>query len=269
MLHAASRDQSLTRPAVSQEATTRENQGLHHLPGNVLGHPEDAFANQVRWTRLLMMEPFDASTVSSAYDTVAEDYAEAFAGDLLQLPLDRQVLDAFVTLVSGGGFVLDLGCGPGQVGQYLTDRGCLLVEIDLAFQMLLVARRRTGIGRIVCGDMRSIPIRSGCFSGVVAFYSVHNLPRSELPTALAEIHRILKPWGTLVVATHLGEGEVYSNEFLGHDIETVGGTLYRDDELLRALEGQSFVVEEVRYRDPLPHEHKTERIYLTCRSAGE
>jgi hypothetical protein len=44
MLHATSRDQSLTRPAVSQEATTRENQGLHHLPGNVLGHPEDAFA---------------------------------------------------------------------------------------------------------------------------------------------------------------------------------------------------------------------------------
>jgi SAM-dependent methyltransferase len=114
--------------------------------------------------------------------------------------------------------------------------------------------------------MRSIPFRSGSFSGVVAFYSVHNLPRPALRTALAEIQRILKPSGSFVVATHLGEAEVYSNEFLGHDIETVGGTLYRDDELLAAL-GQSFVVEEVHYRDPLPHEHNTERIYLICRRA--
>ena len=79
---------------------------------------------------------------------------------------------------------------------------------------------------------------------------------------MAEIHRILKPSGTFVVATHLGEAEVYSNEFLGHDIETVGGTLYRDDELLSALDHQSFAVEEVHRRSPLPHEHDTERIYF-------
>jgi ubiquinone/menaquinone biosynthesis C-methylase UbiE len=212
------------------------------------------------------MEPFDASAVRAAYDAVAEDYAEAFAGDLLRLPLDRQVLDTFVQRIAGGGSLLDLGCGPGHVGQYLAERGLLVVGMDLAQQMLLVARRRTGNGRIVCGDMRSIPFRSGSFSGVVAFYSVHNLPRPALRTALAEIQRILKPSGSFVVATHLGEAEVYSNEFLGHDIETVGGTLYRDDELLAAL-GQSFVVEEVHYRDPLPHEHNTERIYLICRRA--
>jgi ubiquinone/menaquinone biosynthesis C-methylase UbiE len=212
------------------------------------------------------MEPFDASAVRAAYDAVAEDYAEAFAGDLLRLPLDRQVLDTFVQRIAGGGSLLDLGCGPGHVGQYLAERGLLVVGMDLAQQMLLVARRRTGNGRIVCGDMRSIPFRSGSFSGVVAFYSIHNLPRPALRTALAEIHRILKPSGSFVVATHLGEAEVYSNEFLGHDIETVGGTLYRDDELLAAL-GQSFVVEEVHYRHPLPHEHNTERIYLICRCA--
>ncbi len=231
------------------------------------GYLKDALAGKTGWDRLPVMEPFDASAVRAAYDTVAEDYAEAFAGDLLQLPLDRQVLDTFVRRIRAGDSVLDLGCGPGQVGQYLADRGLLVVGMDLAQQMLHVARRRTGNGRIVCGDMRSIPIRSGSFSGVVAFYSVHNLPRSALRTALAEIYRILKPSGTFVVATHLGEAEVYSNEFLGHDIETVGGTLYRDDELLAALDSQSFVVEEVHYRDPLSHEHSTERIYLTCRRA--
>jgi ubiquinone/menaquinone biosynthesis C-methylase UbiE len=211
------------------------------------------------------MEPFDASAVRAAYDTVAEDYAEAFAGDLLRLPLDRQVLDAFVVRVDGEEPVLDLGCGPGQVGQYLAARGLRVVGMDLALQMLLVARQRTSNNRVACGDMRTIPFRSASFTGVVAFYSVHNLPRQALGTALTEIHRILKPSGTFVVATHLGEGEVYSKEFLGHDIENVGGTLYRDNELLAALVGQSFVVEEVQSRQSLPHEHSTERIYMTCR----
>lgn len=179
------------------------------------------------------MEPFDPSVVRAAYDTVAEDYAEAFADDLLQLTLDRHVLDTVVQQVGAGEPVLDLGCGPGQVGQYLAERGLLVVGMDLAQQMLQVARRRTGNGRMCCGDMRSLPFRSGMFSAVVAYYSVHNLPRPALRTACAEIHRILKPSGSFVVATHLGEGEVYSNEFLGHGIETVGGVLYRDDELLR------------------------------------
>src|SRR5208282_5696387 len=101
------------------------------------------------------MEPFDAAAVRAAYDTVAEDYAEAFAGDLLQLPLDRQVLDTFIERIAAGESVLDLGCGPGQVGQHLSEHGLLVVGMDLAQQMLLVARRRTGNGRIVCGDIRS------------------------------------------------------------------------------------------------------------------
>lgn len=225
----------------------------------------ESLAEQTRRARLPVVEPFDASAVRAAYDTVAEDYAEAFADDLLHLTFDRQVLDAFVARVAVEEPVLDLGCGPGQVGQYVAERGLRVVAMDLALHMLLVARRRRVNDRLTCGDMRALPFRSGSFSGVVAFYSVHNLPRPELPIALAEIHRILKPSGVFVVATHLGEGEVYSDEFLGHKIDTVGGTLYGDDELLATLDGQSFVVEEVRFRDPLPHEHDTERIYVTCR----
>ena len=114
-------------------------------------------------------------------------------------------------------------------------------------------------------ELEGVEPAAPAFSGVVAYYSVHNLPRPALRTAFAEIHRILKPSSSFVVATHLGEGEVYSTKFLGHDIETVGGILYRDDELLALLDSHSFLVEEVRYRDPLPHEHNTQRIYLSRR----
>lgn len=214
------------------------------------------------------MDPFDASAVRAAYDAVADDYADAFAEDLLRLPVDREVLDDFAGRVARGGPALDLGCGPGQVSRFLADRDLRMIAMDLAPEMLRVARQRVGIACQVCGDMRSLPFGAESFSGVVAFYSVHHLPRTELRTALAEIHRILKPGGTLVVATHLGESEVYSSVFLGHEIETVGGALYRDQELLAALASQSFVIEEIRHRDPLPHEHDSKRIYLTVGLAG-
>jgi ubiquinone/menaquinone biosynthesis C-methylase UbiE len=224
-------------------------------------------APQTHGYKLAWMEPFEAEAVRAAYDAVADDYAEAFAGDLLELHLDRRVLDIFVKRVAAREPVLDLGCGPSQVGQYLAERGLLVVGMDLAQRMLQVARQRTGNARMVCGDMRWIPFGSESFSGVVAYYSVHNMPRTGLGIALAEIHRILKSSGVFVVATHLGEGEVYNQEFLGHSIETVGGNLYGDDELLAEVASHSFVVDEVHYRDPLSHEHNTRRIYLICRRA--
>ena len=215
-----------------------------------------------------MPEPFDAAVVRAAYDVTAEDYAEAFADDLLHLPTDREVLDSVADRLRGDSLVLDLGCGPGQVGQYLTERGIWVVGLDLALRMVFVAWRRTGNRNLACGDMRSAPFGSESFSGVVAFYAIHHLPRSALGSALTEIRRVLKPAGVFVVATHLGESEVYSSEFLGHRIETVGGTLYGTHELLNELQSQSFVIEDVRHRHPLPHEHQSRRMYVTARLAG-
>ena len=120
---------------------------------------------RARGDRLLVMEPFDASIVRAVYDTVAEDYAEAFAGDLLNLPLDRQILHTFARRIAPGGLVLDLGCGPGQVGQYLVELGLRVVGMDPAQRMLLVARRRTGNGRVLCGDMRAHPLTFGIVHG--------------------------------------------------------------------------------------------------------
>ena len=68
--------------------------------------------------------------------------------------------------------------------------------------------------------------------------------------------------GIFVIATHLGEGELYSEEFLGHAIARVGGTLYTRSELETALVAQQFALELVRERGPLPHEHQSQRIYL-------
>jgi SAM-dependent methyltransferase len=207
------------------------------------------------------MEAFSPRVVGAAYGAVAHQYAEAFGDDLGQLPIDLAALDALVTEVGQRGRVLDIGCGPGQVGRYLTERGVEVVGADLAIEMVRLAGSRSGLSA-VCGDMRALPFAPGSFSGAVAYYSLQHVRRHELGGALIELRRVLGSGGFLLLAAHLGEGEVFVDEFLGHQIEAVGGTLYGADELSRIVERHGYSIKEVLFRDPLPHEHQSKRIYL-------
>ncbi len=212
------------------------------------------------------MDPFDTEVVRAVYNAVAEDYVTAFADDLANLPLDRSILDSVRERLPPDGLILDLGCGPGQVAQYFADQGDHTVGLDLASEMVHLAAQRTPDGRFVCGDMSALPIRSNSFVVVVGFYSIQHLPRTGLQGAISEIHRILVPDGTLVLATHLGDGEVVIDEFLDHKIEALGGVLYTDEELHKALRLGSFELDEVRYRDPLAHEYPSQRAYFIARA---
>ena len=207
------------------------------------------------------MDEFSPRRVAAAYDAVADDYVEAFGNDLEQLPVDRAVLDDLARRLSGT--VIDLGCGPGQIGGYLLARGVeRVVGIDLAPRMLA---RVPFEG--VAADMRALPLRAGCVAGVVAFYSVQHVRREEVGAVLREVRRVLRPDGSLVVACHLGEGEVYPDELLGHRFERMGGTFFAADELRTALAAAGFEIVGERERGPLEHEHQSQRLYLTA-SAG-
>jgi ubiquinone/menaquinone biosynthesis C-methylase UbiE len=218
------------------------------------------------------VDPFDPAAVRAAYDAVADDYALAFGDDLDHLPVDRSVLDAAIAGLVGGAPVLDLGCGPGQVAAYLADRGVPVIGADLSPRMLGLAPGRAATGRaaagFVCADMRALPLPARSLSGVVAFYSLQHLPRHELGTALDEVRRVLDVEGILVVAAHLGVGEIVTDQLLDHHFEPMGGTFYREDELRAALADRSFTVEQCRYRAPESHEHPSSRIYLIARAAG-
>ena len=50
-----------------------------------------------------------------SYDTVAEQYADGFRGELAHKPLDRALLGSLIEAAGAGAPVADLGCGPGHV----------------------------------------------------------------------------------------------------------------------------------------------------------
>jgi ubiquinone/menaquinone biosynthesis C-methylase UbiE len=211
-------------------------------------------------------DPFAPEAIAAAYNTVAEDYVTAFGNDLVSLPVDRRILDAAARRM-GEGVAVDVGSGPGQVSRYLAERGHAMIALDLAPRMLTVEREDGRVGG-VCADMRRIPLRSESCAGAFVFYSLQHLPRLELPVALGELRRVLRPGGVLVIATHLGVGEVCLTEFLGHRVSPFAGTLHDESDLDQDLHRHSFTVVERRRRGPLAHEYPSQRLYILAERRG-
>jgi len=210
------------------------------------------------------VEPFSGDAIRAAYDKVAIDYANAFGDDLVNLPLDREMLDTALA-AAGNGWIVEAGCGPAPAAAHVSDHAARLLGIDLSGEMLATAGIRNATLRRAQADIRRLPLRDGCCALVIAYYTIQHVGREELGTVLAEFRRVLGEDGVLVVATHLGEGDVYSDEFLGHSVGTFGGALYRREELIDALAAAGFRIEVERQRNSLPHEHDSERIYLLAR----
>jgi SAM-dependent methyltransferase len=193
----------------------------------------------------------------ASYDAVAADYEQAFLHELDAKPFDRDLLTDFAA--STGDPIAEIGCGPGQVGAVLRRVGRTVVGADLSPEMAKLARHR--LDAALVADMGALPFGGQSCAGVVAFYAVIHLPRPELPSALREFKRILRPEGRLVFSAHEGEGEISNDDFLGRGQPFVA-TLFQLDELAGATRDAGLEVVGAIRRDPYPQEHPTKRLYV-------
>ena len=111
--------------------------------------------------------------------------------------------DAFLPLVPAPGcMTLDVGCGEGRVSRDLTRLGHRVVAVDASPAMVTSAfTHRDGTAPVVVGDAARLPVADDTADCVVAFMSLQDV--DGLEQAVAEIGRVLRPDGRLVMAiTH-------------------------------------------------------------------
>jgi SAM-dependent methyltransferase len=201
----------------------------------------------------------------ASYDLVADEYVRRIFDELQHKPLDRQLLDRFAASVRDVGPACDLGCGPGHVARYLHERGVRVCGIDLSPAMIERARRLTPAVEFQQGDMLALNAADESWAGIAAFYSIIHIPRADLPQALAELRRVLRPEGTLLLAFHIGDETVHLDEWWGHKV-CVDFCFFRSDEMATYLRGAGFEIEEIIEREPYPDvEHPSRRSYIFAR----
>lgn len=186
-------------------------------------------------------DPFDVRNVRDAYDTVAEDYAARLPDTRAEAPLDLAMVDAFAAAVTGegAGLVLDAGCGAGRMSRYLVDRGCTVRGVDLSPGMVAMARRDHPDLSFAAGSLAALPCADGRFDGVLAWYSVIHTPPAGQPRIFAEVARVVRPGGHVLVGFQAGKGPrdvsaAYSR--FGHDV-VLQRHLYTADQVAARLEG--------------------------------
>ena len=133
------------------------------------------------------------------YDGFAEAYSAVNDASLIGAYYARPAILALAGDVAGRR-ILDAGCGSGPLFEALRDRGAIVTGFDQSAGMLELARRRLGSGAdLRVADLGSpLPFPDGGFDDVVACLVLHYLEDWTGP--LAELRRVLKPGGRLIVA---------------------------------------------------------------------
>ena len=135
------------------------------------------------------------------YDAFAESYAKENDAGLFNAYYARPAIMELAGDVTGR-TILDAGCGSGPLAVTLRDRGARLTGFDSSPAMVALARQRLGPGStVVVADLAEpLPFGSESFDDVVASLVLHYLEDWSGP--LAELRRVLRPGGRLIVAVN-------------------------------------------------------------------
>jgi len=201
------------------------------------------------------------------FDAVAARYDRAYDAQNADGHALRARMAVALRLVGDGpGNVLDAGMGPGRLCAELAARGWAVHGVDAAPEMVAAARARLpdAAEHLVEGQIEALPFPDARFDVVVA---TGVLEYSQLPTALAEIARVLRPGGRAVVsypnpvaAYGIWKTRVFYpavrllKRLLGHEFDTTppGTGRIRPATFHRLLAGAGLETDSSEYTSYLP-----------------
>ena len=97
-----------------------------------------------------------------------------------------------------GSRAIDIACGPGHVTNMMAQTGASVVGVDLAPEMIKLARQRYPTLTFQEAHVEHLPFTEDTFDAALINFAIHHFARPEM--ACAEIRRVLKPGGRFVFA---------------------------------------------------------------------
>lgn len=148
------------------------------------------------------LDPVKAQ-VAAHWDRRAAHFDEDF-GHSIATDGERAAWDRILDLVAPRGRsldALDVGCGTGFLSLELAARGHRVTGVDLAPQMLALARQKAAGQRLALrfeqADAENLPFLPASFDLVISRHVLWTLPHPE--AAIADWRRVLRPGGRLAI----------------------------------------------------------------------
>ena len=175
---------------------------------------------------------------------------------------DRFHLLAFGGLADGRWTVGDLGCGTGQVSAALAPFVSRVIAVDTSAAMLQAAKKRLhNVGNVELrrGELESLPIDDARLDAATLMLVLHHVPEPD--RALAEVARVLKPGGRVLLVDMLPHDREGYRQQMGH--VWLG---FSEDHVRRVLTDAGFG--DIRFV-PLPPDARTKGPGLFTATASK
>ena len=135
---------------------------------------------------------FDTYKIARDFSAAAQRYDKNSA---LQQQVLQRLLSKIDKNISTEKYILDAGCGTGQLGRILS--GNQITQLDIAFGMCQKAK--SNLQEVVNADLLQLPFANAAFDIVFSSLALQWVP--DTSKALAELRRVLKKGGILAVSS--------------------------------------------------------------------
>jgi cyclopropane fatty-acyl-phospholipid synthase-like methyltransferase len=145
--------------------------------------------------------------------------------------------------------VLEVGCGPGYLLQYLTDQGFANVEgIDVSQEQIELARKR-GLRAQRADVFEYLADKRETYAAIFAIDLVEHFTKTELLPLFAAVFSALKQGGVFVIQTPNGEG-LFPGLVIYGDLTHF--TIFTENSLRQLLLISGFTDIHFKETDPIP-----------------
>ena len=146
-----------------------------------------------------------ASMVNEVFTSVAQKYD--LMNDAMSLGIHRIWKSAMLDWLAprNNQHLLDVAGGTGDIAFKFLDRAPLseVTVLDMTEEMLIEGKKRAEAKRFkdklnwVCGDALNLPFKDNIFDAYTISFGIRNV--TDIPKALSEAYRVLKPGGRMLV----------------------------------------------------------------------
>jgi ubiquinone/menaquinone biosynthesis C-methylase UbiE len=135
---------------------------------------------------------------AAVFDALGLAYEQAFAHSEAHLAS----LDWLLGRLAPGSRILDAGSGTGRpTASTLAAAGHEVLGVDVSPVMVDIATRQVPDATFRCADIREMPVEEGSFDAVCVYFSLLQMSRGEQSDLMRRLARVLRPGGSLVLAT--------------------------------------------------------------------